>query len=583
VASREINSTWLSNAYNQISGTSMATPHVSGSIAIINQYLTMTSRTRTPKQIEIILNNTGKIVRDIGYSEINFSRIDIYKALISLDVDSPNVTLLYPVNNALNQSTSVSFIANVTDLRISNATLYLWNSSDSIINQSFMGFSESKGLLEFNVSLQVSGNYKWNFLVYDQNSNSAFSSANFSLFIGNMSSILSSPENNSFTRQDNTNFTCSVETNRAFLLKNTTFFIWNLTSLVYNETRIISGYSNSTVFNYSLEYEGIYYWNCFSEDNASHSSFANSNNSLTYDLSSPSIALISPDNSASYSSNSQSLTFGYNISDNFEIGNCSLIVNGLVNITNSSITNLSANHYFVQTFSPASYVWSINCTDKAGNIANSSNRSFMVNAPSPSSGGAGGGGSSTEKTTKTLSSSQLVSGSSQQLASGEEIDFVLPSVAGGSVESPGASAGSTTSSGSHSITVNALSSNYANITLRSSPINLIIRVDEEKKFNLSSNNYYDFYIKLNSIQNNKANLTMKSIYELIKVNSVNLTRNETLPVNSSISGDFEDGTDNAKIYRYVFIGIIIFVVIIALLISWYLRKKPEKISRKKKK
>src|SRR3989338_7981526 len=52
-----INSTYLtslsSTGYVSLSGTSMATPHLSGAIALIKQFLNMTGQSKTPEQIEI--------------------------------------------------------------------------------------------------------------------------------------------------------------------------------------------------------------------------------------------------------------------------------------------------------------------------------------------------------------------------------------------------------------------------------------------------------------------------------------------------------------------------------------------------
>jgi len=67
------------------SGTSMAAPHVAGSVALINQYLNLTERLATPNEIETALNETGKVIHDDGPggSGFSFSRIDVYKAIFS--------------------------------------------------------------------------------------------------------------------------------------------------------------------------------------------------------------------------------------------------------------------------------------------------------------------------------------------------------------------------------------------------------------------------------------------------------------------------------------------------------------------
>jgi hypothetical protein len=452
----------------------------------------------------------------------------------------------------------------------------LWNSSS-------LYYSETKNITGttnntiFNITNIAFNYYNWSCRAFDNASNS-FLAGNFSLSVRRILSSLSSPSNNSYTNLNNTNFTCLAETNNAFNLTNVSFYLFNSTNnLVYNETKNITGISNSTIFNYTLSYQGAYSWNCFSVNNNSNSAFSDSNSSLTYDISLPVVSLISPSDASSYSSSSQLITFEYNVSDNYLIENCSLIISGAVSLTNSSITNLSSSHFFTQTFSPASYSWSVNCSDRAGNIANSSSRSFVVSAPSspPPGGGGGGGGTTDIPKIYSISTSQINSGYTQSLGENEKISFVLPGKAsdsgggGGSVGSSGSSA----TSESHSVTINKLTTNYANITVKSNPINLILFVGEEKKLNLTSPLYYDLYLKLNKIESNKVNLTIKAIYEEIKAVSVNQTLNEMITGkdNGKQKVSFE-----AKVYR-VILSVVIAVIIIIVL---YLAVKREKIKIK---
>ncbi len=72
-----INSTYIGGTYRVESGTSMATPHVSGTIALIRQV----EKNLTPKEIERILNNTGIPLYD-SQSNRTYSRIDAYSAIL---------------------------------------------------------------------------------------------------------------------------------------------------------------------------------------------------------------------------------------------------------------------------------------------------------------------------------------------------------------------------------------------------------------------------------------------------------------------------------------------------------------------
>ena len=109
------------------------------------------------------------------------------------------------------------------------------------------------------------------------------------------------------------------------------------------------------------------------------------------------MSLILPADGNTTTSSSVAYTFSYNVTENLEINNCSLIINNIVDSTNSSITDLSAIHYFTKTLTPGNYNWSVNCTDAANNGDNSSTRNIIITAPASedvvSTSGGGGGGS----------------------------------------------------------------------------------------------------------------------------------------------------------------------------------------------
>lgn len=530
-----------------MSGTSMATPHVSGAIVILNQYLFLTNRTKTPEQIESVLNSTGKQIYDASSAKY-YSRINVYSAIISLDEDNPNITLVTPSNGHINQSTNISFSCNATDLQLKNITFYLWNLSGNIINQTSFGVSGASNQTNIILINLDRGSYYWNCLAEDVNGNQAFSSSNFSLIINNISTTLSSPSNDSYVNINENNFTCISNTDSAFRLTNISFYLWNSSgNLIYNETKNISGVSNSSIFNYNFSYGDGYYWNCLSVNNASQNTFADANYSFTYDVVSPNVTIVLPSDAESYSSDSQSITFEYNVSDDFQVSNCSLIVNNIINLTNYSIINIS--NYFSQIFNPDSYSWSINCTDMAGNVANSSVRSFIISAPvvvnSPSSGGGGGGAGIT--VVSFISSEKLNDGVIKKMGNGERLTMGVSGI-------------------NHSLSINKVLNNSVNITIRSDPINFIIVSGEERRLNLSSVDYYDLYIKLENVSGGKANLIIKSINE--KISSSSLPVNGAKYISYSdlnsgggnISGFNEGYIEMVVIIGSVFVLMIVFMV-----------------------
>lgn len=100
----------------------------------------------------------------------------------------------------------------------------------------------------------------------------------------------------------------------------------------------------------------------------------------------PTINLISPANSSE--STSANITFAYNISSLVDINNCSLILNNVINETNSSVAK-DITLFFNKTLSNGDYNWSINCTDQYGQINGSDAWNLIVNFTAPEEPGNG--------------------------------------------------------------------------------------------------------------------------------------------------------------------------------------------------
>jgi len=668
-----------SGDYMDCSGTSMSAPHVAGAFALIRQFFRLQgNRILTPEEIRNSLNSTGKKIYDSS-SELNFSRINIYSAIVSLDDKSPNTTLTSPSDNTLTLDTNQTFSCNSTDsIELSNITFYLWNSSGNLINQTSFGVSGIFNETSINITGLSYDSYKWNCLAEDANNNSAFALSNFSLTISQILVSLISPSNNLSTNLNQT-FSCNATSDNSLI--NATFYLWNSSkSLVYDETKInLSGTANSSDFNYNFTYQDNYEWNCRFFNNLSIKNFAALNFSVIYDINSPllnvssplnnswnnqanfslslneignckytlnsgtanitmnssdnlafwgvnstigesnfsysysvifycndsagnmnsssrffgidktkpEIDIVSPEGGSSYTSNLQEINFAYNLSENKNISKCSLVVNGIVNLTNSSLVNLSKNQNFNQSFSPGNYNWSVNCTDLADNIGNSSLRNFSVSSPSDSSSssssgsGSGGGGTIISKIGKTYSITQekLIKGYNLELKKDDKIEFNLSVPADPSDRSK---------TEKHSLTVNSVGNNSVNLTLQSSVINMVLSVRETKKFNLTSDEYYDLYLRLESIVDKKANLTIKEIYENI---SGQLNQSKNITVEKEEFEKDKNFLDRKKLnIKYIlqnivftksFLIITAIIVIIVIIVVILRKKKP--IKRKKSK
>lgn len=562
-------STYFNDVYTSLSGTSMSAPVVAGSIGLIKTLFP----SKNQSEIEEALNNTGNLV---NFTNVMLSRINIYSAILSLDNISPNVSLISPFDNHINLTLNQTFSCNASDWQIKNITLNIWNSTNLYYNSS----TNVDGIFNqtsFNVSMNY-GSYKWNCLVYDNESNYAYANSNFSLFIENVTVSLLSPNNNTYKNTNETYFNCSTETESTKYLINLSFSLWNTTNLVFNKINNISGFSNSSSFNYNFSVEETYLWNCRAYNNESESDIADSNFTIIYDITKPNITIESPNDEISFTSNSQRIDFEFNVTDNFEISNCSLIINGNINSTNSSI-NESLTQNFSIPFTPGSYTWNINCSDNAINQINSSTRSFIITAPAnggggTSGGGGGGGGSSISSLalipkTFIISNEQASSGYTKELGEQDKIRFSFFDK----------------ETIQHSLIINEIGADYVNITINSTPINLFLGIGQSVKLNLTNSDYYDLFVKLNYIKNNKVEITIQIINELIPKPSISseVIKNDNPQTsdNESLYGEIDKLNKNIRELKFI-LNILVLIIIIILILFFYKQKNNLKIKNRKK-
>lgn len=119
-------------------------------------------------------------------------------------------------------------------------------------------------------------------------------------------------------------------------------------------------------------------------------------------------------------------------------------------------------------------------------------------ASAPAESGGGGFASGPLGSTFVPSTTQITTGYTQQLRESDKIKFSL-------------------GEDSHSLTVDQITGDSATITIRSAPQTITLRPGQEAKLSVSSTLFYDILVKLESITNGKASVTMKSISEQIPV------------------------------------------------------------------
>ncbi|MBW2974170.1 DNRLRE domain-containing protein, partial [Candidatus Woesearchaeota archaeon] len=120
----------------------------------------------------------------------------------------------------------------------------------------------------------------------------------------------------------------------------------------------------------------------YANDSEGNIGYNNTHYNITLDRSPPSIYLKSPSNNTWGTEN---ITFYYNVTDTHSIiSNCSIVINGTVNITNKTITEGQTLSLNVNNFADGHHSWHVNCTDFLGNTNSSQIRVIKTDRTGPS-------------------------------------------------------------------------------------------------------------------------------------------------------------------------------------------------------
>jgi len=555
----KINSTYRTGGYYQTYGTSMSTPHVSGAFAIVRQFfIKENNRIPTPQEIQNILNKTGKIIYDSG-TGLNFSRIDVYNAVLSIDNTFPNVTLSYPINNYLSQEKNLNFSCNTSDnLQLKNVSLIIWD-SQSNIEYSVTNITSLNSFYSFiNLSNVSYGNYQWNCLAYDMAGNLSYSPSNFSFYIGNISSSLITPQNNYISNNSTNNFSCLSQTADIFSLSNITFYLWNSSGYLINETKInITGNINTTTFNYTFSNQGNYSWNCVAFNNYSQSSLMENNytfifhnitpiitsitNSIT--TSSATINWITDENTNSTINYGTTVKLGTIISNQTLTTNKSVLLSGL---------SSSTNYYYNVTSCDEFNLCITNGTYSFTTSTSETQEKISGGGGGGSGSGSGGGTSASAGTVYIVTLEETNLGLTKLLSNLDKISFTILN---------------NKQNETHTLSIESISNNSIKIKIQSIIITDELSINETGKYEITGNDIYNIQVKLNSILNNKCNLTIKSINEkiiaqthseTINENNQNLEKNiSTTEINSQIN---QEESKSNKWIVLITLGVIIIII-----------------------
>lgn len=409
------------------SGTSMATPEVSGAILLLNQYKKAESnRYLTVNESLIALNNTGKTIYDSA-TGLNYSRILIFPAIVSIDILNPALNLSEPRNATyyINQSMSLNYSA--SDIMLQSA----WYNIDEGTNYSLSGnttfnlsygyhrfyiyANDTKGNLNItnvnfsvlqiltldiikpentsynsrNILVNLSSTGADNVWFYNGTANITYTTPGYYNFSEGFNQFIAYSNNSQLSNSTNINFTVdSIQPYVAFTqpLGNSVFTYNIFINITNNSDAVNIWFFNGTA---NQSYSAPTYIN-LSSGNYSLMAYANDSlNNLNYSIVGISVDLTAP--SVSVNSPSSGSYFKSNFSVNITVADANIGVNSnavYFRWENSStisswyrMGNLTAS-YFNFTFnisdvSDGSYTIRFNASDLFNNSVSSSTTSFI--------------------------------------------------------------------------------------------------------------------------------------------------------------------------------------------------------------
>jgi hypothetical protein len=170
-------------------------------------------------------------------------------------------------------------------------------------------------------------------------------------------------------------------------IDNCTLNVWNVSDDTLKYTQTNTSIINATNVSFvQVLMASNYTWNIHCIDNQSLEGFNATNwtiNVIPIPDNAPVVTLNSPANDTTYTTSPVSIDFNCTASDDINLVNVSLIIDGSINLTNISGINNSDYIFSPSAFSDGSYTWSCRGIDNASQSTQPTARDFLVDGTNP--------------------------------------------------------------------------------------------------------------------------------------------------------------------------------------------------------
>ncbi len=281
------------------------------------------------------------------------------------DTTSPVVTLNAPNNLTYVLTSAVLFNYTPFDLTLQNCSLYGNFSGNFALDQS--NVTPTNNQSNYFSRTLTDGEYLWSVQCIDKIGHFSFAAANFTLLVDTAPPLIN--------LEDPLNGSSVTTSNNVTLYYNTTDAMATISScslqingsVIATNTSITQGVTQHFTV---LLSNAVYTWNVNCTD---ANGFTGSSPVYAVNVhvpTAPMITILSPADMTGDNDGNLSLVF--NVSNDWAITNCSLLLNGVVNTTNSVITKNIPQTFAVDQLAAGRYYWGVNCTNDQSLQGNSS-------------------------------------------------------------------------------------------------------------------------------------------------------------------------------------------------------------------
>jgi len=355
--------------------------------------------------------------------------------------------------------------------------------------------------------------------------------------------------------------TTNAYVNRSFVIVNVSIIEanFNFTNISLHNSSGGVARSNLTRSNASALYinftslsQGVYYFNATVNDSAGNVNYTLGTRNITLDWTAPSIThSCTPGLTVSASSN---LTCTCTATDN---------VDSSPNVTYTASP---------PTQSTGTFTTSCTAKDRTNNTAINTITYTVEQGGSGSGSGSGSGGNNAK--TINVDNKAFEAGYTNILKASEKMKV--------NVQLRSSNGQPSGQNESHTLTIISLNSSEksAIVEVASSPVRATMKVGESKKFEVTGDNYYDLHVALNSVGPVLANVTIKSVYELMPADA---RRDEPVtnivPAdsgNNSAINDSSKPVDSEVAAKNIWWIIVVVFVIVIGVVGYYIYRTNKK-------